>query len=353
MNVFIFDSTRLINDRRELFILSRPFFCANQWKINEQNLSQYKINIDEYKLVDDINLAHFVIIPFAVNVYFNQKKINELNILNEKCIEKNIRAYGFISGDFGSKYTHFSNIIYFRASGFKSKLSKNNKGFPIALSDHFQIIFNKNTIEPSQKSTKPIVGFCGHATLSFSKRIKEIAKFSLENAKRFLKNPFGKNYEVLFASAYERAKILQYLQQSKAIQTNFILRNQYRAGAKNAQQREQTTIQYYNNILQSDYIVCLRGAGNFSVRLYETLMMGKIPIFINTDCILPFEDTINWKNHVVWIEWKDRKNIAQCVENFHKSLSNEQFIAMQINNRKLWKETLSVQNMLKTIREIQ
>ena len=64
-------------------------------------------------------------------------------------------------------------------------------------------------------------------------------------------------------------------------------------------------MEFYENMVSSDYIVCVRGGGNFSVRLYETLAMGRIPIFINTDCLLPLNKSIDWKKHVVWIERED------------------------------------------------
>lgn len=35
------------------------------------------------------------------------------------------------------------------------------------------------------------------------------------------------------------------------------------------------------------FCLCQRGVGNFSDRLYEALMMGRIPIIVNTDCVIP------------------------------------------------------------------
>ena len=35
--------------------------------------------------------------------------------------------------------------------------------------------------------------------------------------------------------------------------------------------RNESTLEYYNNIRESDYVLCLRGGGNYSRRLYETL----------------------------------------------------------------------------------
>ena len=103
-----------------------------------------------------------------------------------------------------------------------------------------------------------------------------------------------------------------------------------------------TTLEFYENINSSDYVVCVRGAGNFSVRFYETLAMGRIPIFVNTDCALPLENEIDWKKHVVWIERKEIKHIAEKVKDFHSALSSNDFIDLQNANRTLWNERLTL-----------
>ena len=59
---------------------------------------------------------------------------------------------------------------------------------------------------------------------------------------------------------------------------------------------KQLRFEFIRNILSSDYTLCFRGSGNYSLRFYETLCLGRIPLFINTDCKLPFEDEINWRD---------------------------------------------------------
>lgn len=78
-------------------------------------------------------------------------------------------------------------------------------------------------------------------------------------------------------------------------------------------------------------------------------MMGKIPVFVNTDCLLPFDKQINWQQHVVWVEWSERHLIAEKVINFHNRLTSKEFRQLQIDNRNLWKVTLSSKGMLQLI----
>ncbi|TGD57166.1 exostosin domain-containing protein [Flavobacterium humi] len=343
MKIFIPHTTYPVADKRELCILARPFFADNAW--GEGTFGP------EIKRVEVMADADFVLLPFSVNYYAKEGKIKELEALNNDCVQWQKKAYAYIGGDFGMAFPEFPQITYLRMSGFKSQLSGLNKGFPVGLSDHFQRIFQQESITPVGKKQLPAIGFCGHATFSTVKRLKEIAKCLKENGRRFFQDPFRRDWEPLFASAYERAKLLSFCEDPLHIKTNFIYRDNYRAGAQTEADRDRTTLEYYSNIAQSDYVLCVRGAGNFSVRFYETLMMGKIPIFVNTDCLLPFEETIDWKKHVVWIEWKDREKIAQIVSDFHTRISDEAFVELQLENRKLWKETLSAKGMLGMIQE--
>jgi hypothetical protein len=331
-------------NRRGLFILTRPFWSDSSWINSDIGKERWEIPLTTY-FTDDVAFADVYLIPKPINTYTSA----ELKEINSTCLKYKIKGFGYISGDFGIDFGHFDALFFLRMGGFKAQLSKNNKGFPVSLSDHFERIYNKKDIVLREKAAVPVVGFCGHAHLGFAKKMKEKLKFLRENMQRFFKNPFRTDYETLFSSANERALVLNSFKQSTTIVTNFIYRKHYRGGAVNQEMREQTTLEYYNNIKNSDYVVCVRGAGNFSVRLYETLMMGRIPIFVNTDCLLPFENRIDWRKHVVWVEWNNRKNIAQIVTDFHTQLSFEEFVHLQVQNRKLWKEILSVKGMLELI----
>lgn len=335
-------------NKTSIFVLTRPYFSESGW-INDNQLKQ-KWGINPLlKYTSNINEANFVLLPFSLNWYYKNKEEGLLEKLNSECKNLKISAYAYISGDFGIAYPDFSNILYFRMGGFKSQLSSKNIGFPVALSDHFHRIYKLEDPIPRMKSEKPLIGFCGHANNSFSKRVKELTKCFIENGRRFVQNPLRKDWEPLFASAYERWKLLKKLQQSSKLDCQFIFRINYRGGAISKEDREKTTLEYYNNLFHTDYVLCVRGAGNFSVRFYEALMMGKIPIFVNTDCLLPLEDEIDWKKQVVWVEWHQRENIAEMVYEFHQKISSDEFIQLQQSNRKIWKEKLTTAYFLDKI----
>ena len=86
-----------------------------------------------------------------------------------------------------------------------------------------------------------------------------------------------------------------------------------------------------------------RGTGNFSMRFYETLCLGRIPIFVDTDCVLPYDFSLDWKQHCVWIDRSEIPFIAEKVADFHAALSPDDFIDLQRGNRELWEERLSTE----------
>jgi len=73
----------------------------------------------------------------------------------------------------------------------------------------------------------------------------------------------------------------------------------------------------------------MRGMGNFSVRFYETLAVGRIPVLLNTDCLLPLDKIINWEKHCIILNESEYKSLGNMVVNFHNDLRNHEFIEIQ------------------------
>ena len=75
--------------------------------------------------------------------------------------------------------------------------------------------------------------------------------------------------------------------------------------------------------------------------------MGRIPVFVNTDCLLPLENQINWQNHCVWVESNDSKTIIERIQSFHRKLPESDFKKLQYSNRKLWVDKLTFHGFFK------
>ena len=106
---------------------------------------------------------------------------------------------------------------------------------------------------------------------------------------------------------------------------------------------------FYKNIQSNPYTFCLRGAGNFSIRFFETLAMGRIPVIIDTDNRLPLHTIINWNRHCVFTNGDD---FVTDLINFHKCISPLEFKMIQKNNRALWENYLTRENYFIQIHSI-
>lgn len=114
--------------------------------------------------------------------------------------------------------------------------------------------------------------------------------------------------------------LLKRVEKNFVIDYRFYKRKKYRAGVTRNKETHETTIQFYDNMLESQYVLWVRAAEDFSVRFYETLVMGRIPLYVHTDGYLPLPNAIDWKDHVVWVDYKDRHHIAEILLEFHTQL---------------------------------
>ncbi len=96
----------------------------------------------------------------------------------------------------------------------------------------------------------------------------------------------------------------------------------------------------------------MRGGGNFSVRFYETLAVGRIPVLLNTDCLLPLDKLINWQEHCVILDESEYRSLGNKIMKFHNDLSDEEFVELQKRNRKLWEDFLTRHSFFKIIHDL-
>ena len=323
-----------------LFPLLKPFFKPEGYT-DAQRMTSYGVSEKDFQFTNHLEEADVVILTMAWNYYVKTKQEELAIAFVEECAASNKKVIAFNEGDFGVRIPYFENLMILRPSGYKSKYTANEYALPSFIADPLKKYYQTDEVFLRPYLSKPVLGFCGQANPSSLNAIKEKGSTGLRNLKAYL--GISKNEpQQLLSTSYLRASILNNLQKSSALKTNFIFRKKYRAGVTHDKDSHQTTLEFYDNLRDSDYVVCVRGAGNFSVRFYETLAMGRIPIFIDTDSSLPLDDHIDWKKHVVWISKEEQTLIAEKVMHFHKSHSETDFIALQQNNRKLWESKLKL-----------
>jgi hypothetical protein len=294
-----------------------------------------KALISKYQIVESVETSDIVVFPIDYAAFFKHKHVFYSLLRLAKLHKKPIWIY--TAGDYG--FTNYiPNGFTFRLSGFKSKLNENTFIMPSFINDPF-IDYLPQGFSTIKKEAQPTIGFVGHAQSGLRKYINEIGshlKYNINRTSQLVtvdKQPF-------YPSSILRAKYLSVLGKSKLIKTNFVLRGHYRAGARDVVEKQKSTQEFFNNIFNNAYTFCSRGVGNFSVRFYETLAVGRIPILLNTDCKLPLDNLIEWGNHCVILDVKNKISLEQQILNFHESKSKESFEDIQKNNRLLWETHL-------------
>ncbi|MCP2731697.1 exostosin domain-containing protein [Limnofasciculus baicalensis] len=289
--------------------------------------------------------ADFAILPddwLKIRTYLWRNKINQSALAIAREFAQKIEEAGkplivFFSGDCSDEEIPIKNAFIFRQSPYRSQQKPQEFAFPAWCEDLVQHYLN-NQLPIRQKSDQPVVGFCGLVQSdSWQTKLKTLVYEGAMLTK----------YHKMKVSPYKghilRERAINILTDNPSIKTNFL--PQYTKNFLNHQlsteQKSKARLEFVQNIAESDYILCCRGAGNFSFRLYETLCCGRIPIFIDTDCILPYEFAIDWKKYCILVDEKELPQIADKIAEFHDKLSPQEFIDLQYECRKLWKEWLS------------
>lgn len=208
------------------------------------------------------------------------KNVEEIQLYLNKIHEEygNNKIIIFILCDYEFEIKSYENQIIVRSSADNRMLKHNEVVLPYLWSPVFK------PFEPLNKSEKPIVGFCG------------------------------------WRSKY-RYEILRKIRGDERIQDNFILREKFSGGHR---LNEQIITDFEENMKNSHFIVCQRGTGNFSMRFYETLASGRIPILVNTDMQLPLYGVVDYDDVIIM-----ESNVENVIEKLLLVWKNKDIVEMQ------------------------
>lgn len=284
-----------------------------------------------FDIVPKIEEALFILIPYDFfNIEENKEYLRKVQELSKK-YKKKILIFDYSDFD---KDINVKNCLIFRTSQYKYKQKENEFIIPPLVEDLGMV----TSVLPRKKSKKPVVGFVGWADfLNLKQKIKYQIRIFLVD----IQSLWNLNAKVHKQGIYFRRKVIILLERSSLIKTNFILRKSFSAHALTIElETDRARREYIQNIINSDFVLCAKGDGNYSNRFYEVLSLGRIPIMIDTEQILPLEEIIDYDKFVLRIGYKDIKNIENIITNFYKNLSDREFVYMQKKAVEVFKEYL-------------
>ena len=300
----------------------------------------YMENGHKFFEMTSLSDADLAIMPFDWGIAMGNKSAKDIAIqFASKAQEAGKKVIVFFWND-SENEVPIENAVIFRTSFYRYSRKTNEYAMP-CWSEDFVKKYTGGQLQIQSKKLKPLVGFCGSADIheELKRRLYEILRRSCQLSFDYKKltNP----------GIIIRAKAMNVLSNNPIlVETNFIIKKYFfggscRNGGVDFSLMQKVRLEFVRNMIESNYILCCRGYGNFSYRLYETLNCGRIPLFVDTDCILPYDFLIDYSQYFVWVDSKDINRIAEKVNEFHKALSMDEFVALQQSCRKLWEDYLS------------
>ncbi|MFH0846027.1 MAG: exostosin family protein [Patescibacteria group bacterium] len=280
-----------------------------------------------FDLVFEPEEADFLMLPHNYPLIKNQENyLKEIIDLSKK-LQKKIIV--FVYGDSDGE-VNIENSVVFRTSQYKFKKKFNEIIAPPFIED----LLENTNISLREKKEKPRVGFCGFADI---RGWKGKLKFWIKT--------FFASREVYRQGIFFRKKAIKVLEKSNLVKTNFILRDFYSGNLKTIKiLPEIARNEYINNLLNSDFVLAPKGDGNFSLRFFEALSLGRIPVLIDTECILPLEEVANYDDFVLRIDYKNISNLDKIIFDFYDKLSDKDWENMQKMARESFVNYLNVKS---------
>ncbi len=254
----------------------------------------------------------------------------------------------FYSGDRSCDRVPYPEAHVFREGPFGSRSGPRDHALPAFPEDLVEEYYDGTLLERPKRDS-PVVGFCGLANAKSSWRQVggQLIYHPVVVARERRVDPSPYLGEVL------RERAVRLLREHHDIEANFILRSS-KVFFRSAESRDLVEVrdEYVRNLAESDYVLCIRGSGNYSYRLYEAMCMGRIPVILNTDLVLPCEDEIAWKKLAVWVERDDISSLPDRIREFHSRLSPTEFVELQHSLRRHWLDLLSPEGFFGRFSEI-
>lgn len=204
--------------------------------------------------------------------------------------------------DFGGDYNIPNDVILFRTSLYASQRKTNEYAFPVFIPD-----ISKHSKGYSNSIS---IGFCGDSNRPVRKEALEVLK----------KGKLKLNHDEVF-SFFQNPSVDKKIGRER----------------------------FLNNLQNNTFILCPRGCGNFSYRFYETMCFGRIPVFINTDCVLPFEDEINYREEIPFIEENELHLLNDKINEY---CQKNNLLDKQKKCREIWENYFSPNGFLHNLNKI-
>lgn len=294
--------------------------------------------LNAYTITQSPQDADFFIIPQAIKKITPEWKVYADSVFG-LAKRYNKKTILFLTGDLCHEvHIDEPNVIVFKGSEYAHAIRDNEVVFAPFVEDLGGIY----GYAPRHWNPKPVVSFCGYAGFpSLRARVAYVTKNAAIDICTFL--PGGRYASVYKRGIYFRRAAIEGMVTDTRIDCRFIIRDSFSGNVHTAAGHMSPAAlreEYIRSIVDADLILAPKGDANFSSRFYEVLSLGRIPILIDTDMVLPLSETINYSSCVIRVPYTEVDNIGEHVMRAWESLSDERYIFMQQQAREIYRKYL-------------
>ena len=291
------------------------------------------------EIVDNPAEADYHLIPHDFYRIEKERTYLKRVVARAKDFDKKIIIFDYSDYD---SLIDVENSIIFRTSGYRYKKTPNEIIMPPFVED----LGRESGITARSKGDKPVVGFCGWADFdSWRRRARYIIRIAFVEFWAFLSNSAYSSHK---PGLYFRRACLAALRSSSLVKSNFLIRKTFSAHSHSISTDPSVARrEYIENMKNSDFILSPKGDGNYSMRFYEALSLGRVPLLIDTETILPLEEEIDYSSFVLRVSCKDIKRLPNIVSDFYSSVNEDKFKAMQEKAVSVFRDKLSGEAFLR------
>lgn len=308
-----------------------PFWgnCLDKVRVPYQRtlFERHHFDTTKYSITEKAYAADMILMPYS-----HTHVRNYASDLLELCHREARRQGKLLLIDGVGDREHpvsLTDTVVLRGGGYRFSRAANEIIIPLYADDLLEM-YRDGQLQIHNKGEKPIVGFSGWASLTPAQEIRA----RIKELPTRLKSIFQSRYGACKKGVFFRREAISALRHSSAVTANFLIRKSY-SGHREDSVGDQVQLrkEFVENLLGSDLCLDVRGDANASIRLFEILSLGRIPIIIDTERNLPFSDRVDYSSFALIVDFRDLRNLPARIAEFYTNLSPGRFIEMQKNAR--------------------
>lgn len=90
------------------------------------------------------------------------------------------------------------------------------------------------------------------------------------------------------------------------------------------------------SVKRSITVLCPKGSGRNSIRFFECMAFGSLPVLISDDCVLPYEELIPYEQFVIFVPENDVDHTVDYIIRFLQAKTPEEVVRLRVLARNMW-----------------